>query len=303
MQKPMVLIAGGSGLLGKAICHELNQQGYETRVLTRNKSRSDQHGYAFWNPEDKEIDLSVFLSATHLINLCGEPIVGRWTKTKKARILSSRIDPIAFLASLCAKHQKHFEGIVCASAIGYYPQTQVSHALFQENQTAGTSFLSNTVKQWEEANASLSPFGLLSQVRIGLVLSKQGGALVPLLKSAQFGLASALGSGKQGFSWIHILDVARIFTHLIQHPTKGIFNAVAPEAVSQKSFTRHLCHHLKKPMFLPPFPSFLLRYMLGSQSSLITHGSYVASNAISNIGFVFEYPSLSQALVALIPKK
>lgn len=300
--KNVILIAGGSGLIGDALRNHFTKTNNEVIILTRNQKLAKQSGFAFWNPAKEIIDELAFKKATVLINLSGTSIAARWTKINRETILSSRLQPIIFLAKVCKKHNKTFDSIICASAIGIYPQTTKQHELFIEETMPGFGFLSETVSAWENANSLLAEFGKFSQIRIGVVLAKHGGMLQTLIPLFKKGLGSIIASGKQGISWIHIQDLVSIFDHVVSYKTEGTFNAVAPNPVSQEEFSKTLAMLLGKKLWAPNTPSLILRLILGKQAMLATHGAYVSCEKITSYDYNFEFTKLENALAEILSK-
>jgi uncharacterized protein (TIGR01777 family) len=296
MKNETILIAGGSGLVGSALKKHLEEQQNNVIILTRNKALANKVGYAFWSPGKNIIDESVFLKSTILINLSGANIATRWTNTNKANILLSRTTAASFLANTCSRLNKQFKHIVCASAIGLYPQTSTCQVIYDESSLAGNGFLSDTVKSWELANSELSAFGSFTQLRIGIVLSTNGGMLQSIIPLFSKRLGSVIGSGEQGISWIHITDLIRMIDYVASNKIQGTFNAVAPKPVSQRLLAKQLASQMQKPILLPPIPGWLLRLALGEQAMLATQGAYVSSEKIRTYEFEFDFETLDLAL-------
>ena len=300
MKNEIILIAGGSGLVGKALKKHFENQQNEVIVLTRNEKIANQVGYALWNPEENKINESAFLKSTVLINLAGAGIATRWTKANKLAILSSRTNAASFLANTCSRLNKQFKHIICASAIGIYPQTNSCHKPYNENSTSGNGFLSDTVKSWEFANTQLQPFGSFTQLRIGVVLSSNGGMLQSIVPLFNKRLGGVIGSGEQGVSWIHITDLINMIDYVASNKINGTINAIAPNPVSQKILAKQLAIQLQKPIILPPTPSWVLNLVLGEQAMLATKGAYVSSEKIQSYEFDFKFETLDLALTNLL---
>lgn len=300
MKNEIVLIAGGTGLVGQALKKHFEREQNEVIVLTRNKSLSNKTGFAFWNPDEQLIDEIAFKRATVLINLSGETIAQRWTQAKKISIVESRTKAATLLAKTCSSINKQFKHIVCASAIGLYPQKNTCHSLYEEHETAGNDFLSETVKTWEAANDQLRHFGSFTQLRIGVVLANEGGMLPTIKPLFSKHLGSVIGSGEQGISWIHLSDLVNMINHVATNKIQGTFNAVAPTPVSQKTMAKLIANQLNKKILLPATPSWLLKLALGEQALLATHGAYVSSQKIQSYSFEFEYEKLDHALKNLL---
>jgi uncharacterized protein len=192
------------------------------------------------------------------------------------------------------------KAVVSASAIGWYGSDPIipNPKPFEENNPADETFLGNTCKQWEESIEPVTQSGKrLVKLRIGIVLSKDGGALSEFKKPLQFGVAAILGNGKQIISWIHIDDLVRMFIAAIENSTmNGVYNAVAPVPVSNKNLTIQLAKSRKK-FFIPVHvPSFILKLILGEMSIEVLKSATVRSNKIELTGFNFKFPTVTAAL-------
>lgn len=295
-----IVIAGGSGLIGTELANLLRKNELSVSILTRDEKLAKKPVYIYWNPSKGEIDIEALKSANILINFSGSNINTRWTSKAKKQIVESRVTPVKFLVDCCTKNNITLSQIICASAVGIYPQKRTAHKHYTEKGQTGDGFLSKTVIKWEDANTLFEQVGPLIQLRIGLVLANNGGAFPLLKKITQYGLASTIGTGKQGYSWIHIDDLAKLILYVIEKNLFGTYNAVAPNPVNQKQFMKALASELNKPKILPPAPSWLLKLLLGERAMLITKGAYVSSKKIIDEGFSFQFPTLPSALKHLI---
>ena len=192
--------------------------------------------------------------------------------------------------------------LVSASAIGVYPHDL--QCLYTEKETKiADSFLGTVVKQWENAIESFAKINIpVTTIRIGLVLSNQGGALPMTTLPIRYGVGSWFGSGKQWQSWIHIEDMARIIDFVIANKLEGVYNAVAPHPVTNKEFIKSIANVLHRPLFLPPIPQFFMKLVLGEMASVIFESQQVSSQKIQNAGFEFHFSKLHPALLSLFKK-
>ncbi len=292
MQQRTVLITGASGLIGSALCKELEARGWNVRTLSR--TPRGKNAFA-WNPAQGAIDIAAFEGVTHLINLAGSSIADRrWTPAVKADIIGSRLQAIATL-------RKHLAGtsitrIISTSAIGIYGNR--GDEWLTESSAPGEGFLPKATTQWESAWQGIElPLTLF---RIGIVLSNNGGAFLPLRAPLRFGIAPVPGTGKQYMSWIHIDDVVGMFYYALEHPElQGTFNAVAPEPVTTADFMNELRATMPLPTIPVPVPSTMLRLLLGEKSVLVTDSARVSGKKISDCGYAFRYTHLEEALTAL----
>ncbi|MDV7139696.1 TIGR01777 family oxidoreductase [Maribacter sp. TH_r10] len=297
-----LLITGATGLVGRAIVEISNKHGISVNYLTTNKdkivSNENFQGY-FWNPEQNEIDLDCFKEVTAIINLAGASISERWTADYKNEILYSRINSLKTLNYALGKiDAKAINSFVSASAIGIYPSS-LDHFYTEEDQAVDDSFLGEVVQKWEKEIDALSHFGFpVAKVRIGLVLSKDGGVLPKLEKPIKSYVGATFGNGKQWQSWIHINDLARLFLFIVENQLEGVFNGVAPNPVMHKKMVKELAKIFKSPLLLPNIPRFALKLILGEMSYLLFASQRVSSKKIAEEGFVFDYPNLGNALEA-----
>jgi len=300
-----VLITGATGLIGQEIVKQCHENNIHVHYLTTSKLKlENKKGYRgfLWNPKTGYIDLDCFEGVEIIINLAGATIAKPWTASYKRKILSSRIDAMKLLFDTIKQQDLSIKHIVTASAIGVYPNSITNY--YQENFTEfDNRFLSDVVMKWEKEASHFENLNILvSKVRIGIVLSKKGGALSKLVTPVKYGFGSVFGRGDQWQSWIHIEDLAFLFLFLIKNELKGIYNAVAPNSVTQKDFIQTLGAVLKRPILLPAVPSFVLKFILGEMSALILEGQRVSSKKIESAGFSFRYHHLNNALEDLFQK-
>lgn len=288
-----ILIAGGSGLVGKQLSKLLLQNNYEVAWLSRKNNATSTIPCYKWNPEAGVIDPEAIAFADVIIVLSGENIAAdRWTDKFKKKIITSRLQAAATINNALKNHTNNVSHVIAASAIGFYGDR--NDTLLDETSEKGTGFLADTTQQWENA---YSDFQVpVTNIRIGVVLSKAGGALVEMSLPVKWGIASPLGSGKQFISWIHIEDLAGIFMHIIQNQLTGIYNAVASNPVTNEDFTKQLKKSLCKNAISFPTPAWTMKLILGEKSAIVLDSSRVSNRKIIDSGFTFKYESLDQAL-------
>lgn len=298
-----VLITGATGLIGQEIVKLCHAQEITVHYLTTSKSKlstEDNYKGFYWNPNTNEIDHNCFNGVSAIINLVGASISKRWTDKYKKEILNSRTKTAQLLQDTIIKHGYEIEHVVSASAIGVYPTSLTNYYEEDSTQVSGT-FLGKVVEQWEAAVDGFKTLGSkVAKVRIGLVLAKDGGALPQIVKPIRFGAGAAFGDGKQWQSWIHVQDLADIFMYLLQHQLEGVYNAVAPNAVTNKELTKVAANVLKRPLILPNIPKFVMRLALGEMHILLFESQRVSSQKIENKGFNFTYANLRPALEDLL---
>lgn len=298
-----IIIAGGSGLVGSRLKTLLENQNFRVFVLTRNRdSARESQEFLYWNIGEKSMD-SRFQEADHIINLCGAGIASKkWTNERKKEIISSRIEPIHFLLEKTKQYKIKLSSFTSASAIGYYGDSG-NEVMEEDSAVATKEFLSDVCVQWEaEALKAREIATNVTILRIGTVLSASGGALEKMAMTIPYGVANYMGSGKQDMSWIHIEDLCAMFAHVINNNLRGIFNAVAPDVVSNKAFTTILKNTVNPHAIVIPAPAWALKLALGEMSRVVLNSSNISAQKIINSGFNFEYPNLKTTLKNIYQK-
>jgi len=298
-----VLITGATGLVGKALVKKCLQNGFNVHYLTTRKSKIKlQENYKgfYWNPQLEIIDISCFEGVNIIINLAGSSIAQRWTKAYKSLILSSRKKALELLHSSIEIHDFPVKHIISASAIGIYPDSKTRY--YEEDfQGTDISFLRTVVRSWEGALIAFNALGVkTTALRIGIVLDKHEGALPKISGPIKGYIGSALGSGDQWQSWIHIDDLVRMFMFVLDSSLEGIFNAVAPNPVQQKDFVKSVANVLKRPIFFPKVPEFILNFSLGEMSAIALESQRVSAKKIQDLGFEYDFHELDAALRDLL---
>lgn len=299
-----VLITGGTGLIGKALTKELLAKGYEVIVLTRHK---EEHRplkglrYAQWDVEKQFIEPTAISEADYIIHLAGANVAGgRWTEKRKKQILDSRTQTAALLIKKMEEIPNKIKALISASAIGWYgPDPQIPNPKpFSESDKPDPGFLGETCRLWEESLDPVLAMGKrLVKLRTGIVLSKEGGAYSEFKKPLQFGTAAILGTGKQVVSWIHINDIVGIYMFALeQEKINGVFNAVAPQPVTNEQLVMAMAK-TKGGMAIPiKVPEFALKLLLGEMSTEVLKSATVSSNKIEDAGYHFQFPSIEAAV-------
>ena len=301
----VILISGGTGLVGKALTKRLIIEGHEVRILSRNPQSSPQLKSYYWNVEKNEIDKKAFDGVEHIVHLAGSGIADkRWTDTRKQDIIDSRVNSMKLITDVVKKKNINLKSFVGASAIGIYGMT-TSEKIYTETDKGANDFLTQSCAQWENSYQQIQTLSAKSSIiRIGVVLSKDGGALKKLLPLFQLGLGSAVGSGKQYMPWIHIEDLVSVFHEaLFNSNYNGIYNAVSSEKTTSDSFSKQLAKSLSKPFFLPRVPAFVLKLLFGEMANVLLEGSPISNQKLIHAGFQLKYPTLSEALQEIVAKK
>lgn len=297
------LVTGATGLVGIELAEQLRAAGHEVRTLTTRPGKSTNPNIHYWNPETGWLDSAVLRGVSVVHHLAGASVSEKWTAEHRLAILKSRQKGTDLLVdrlrALPAAERPHT--IICASAVGIYPDQALGTPLLTENDGHGTGFLADVVRQWEFATDQFRSLGIRTvQLRIGIVLG-QGGALSAMLPLFRAGLGSPLGSGQQWMPWIHVEDVAAAFVHASQRETvDGVYNAVGIEPATNRDFSAVLARVLNKPFWAPAPPAFLLRLVLGDRSVLVLGSTPAASDKLCATGFVHRYTDLETALASVV---
>ena len=294
-----ILITGASGLVGSRLTEMLLEKGHQVSHLGRRKGTGRVPAFV-WDVENKSIDLQALEGVDTIIHLAGAGIADqRWTAQRKKEILESRTHSTQLLIDTL-KNQRHaVKTFVGASAIGYYGFGQ-GEQVFTEESKAGSGFLADVTREWEEKTDGIAGLRLV-KLRIGIVLSEKGGALAEMAKPIRFGVGAPLGSGKQFLSWIHIDDLCAMFIQAAEDQSwHGAYNAVGINWVTNAELTKAIAHVLKKPLWLPPIPHFVMNLFLGEMAGMVLNGSKVSPAKIQKAGFQFKYTELKEALKSLL---
>jgi hypothetical protein len=297
-----VVIAGGTGLVGRLLVKRLLEQCLKVQVLSRNPQWAQLPPGAEARPWK---DLPELLEGSlAVINLAGEGIADRrWNRTRKNLLLESRVTPTRTIVRTLRQTAHPPSVLVNASAIGFYGA--LGEAAVDEGQAPGNDFLAQVCQAWEAEADGAKRAGLrVVKLRIGPVLAREGGALPKLALPVRLFAGCALGSGRQGFSWIHIEDLVQLILECLRNPAfEGPINATAPHPCSNAAFTRLLARHLQRPVW--PVPGFLtrgpLRLLMGEMAEpMLLGGAFVLPKKALDLGFAFRFPDAAQALKDLL---
>jgi hypothetical protein len=302
-----VLVTGGTGLIGRALVRDLLASGVQVRVVTRDPARAkkvfmDLCEYVSWDIEKRELESSAMEGVDAVVHLAGEPVAKRrWTPRRKAAIYRSRVTGAEILGDAMAsmRVEDRPKVLVSASAVGFYGE--LGNFRVDETFGPGHGFLSAVCAGWEAASLEVSNLGVRAcAMRIGMVLSTDGGALPRMARVFRRGLGGHMGSGRQWLAWIHIVDLIALVRLAIEDPSiEGPINAVAPRPVTNFEFATELAHTLNAGTFLGA-PGFLLRLLIGEQSELFLTSIRAVPNLAAYHRFAFSFPELRAALTSLL---
>jgi uncharacterized protein len=303
-----ILISGSSGLLGSALMPALRTAGHGVARLVRSARQASSASAAasvnaleiLWNPESGTLDAAALEGIDAIVHLAGESIAARWTPQKKARILASRVEGTRLLAGHAAQMKQPPKVFVSASAIGYYGDR--GDEIMIEDSPPGAGFLCEVCREWEAATQAAEARGIRTvRLRIGVVLSKHGGALAQMLFPFRMGVGGRLGSGQQYMSWISIDDIVGAIQHtLATESLHGAVNAVAPAPATNAEFTKTLGKVLRRPTIFP-VPAFAVRLLFGEMGQELLLGSTrVEPSRLICSGYSFRHNALEDALRAVL---
>ena len=300
--KETVLITGASGAIARVLSKKL-ENDYSIRFLTRKKEAENEFE---WDLENNIIDENAFENVSHIIHLAGANISEkRWTDDRKKELISSRVDSAKLILNTLKKKNLKLKSFISASGINFYG-TKTTDKIFTENDASGSDFLSEVVVVWEKAADEFKQENIAERVvkiRTAVVLSKKEGALAKMMTPIKFGIGSPLGSGKQYMPWIHIDDICSIYEFALKNTEiEGAFNATAPQHTTNENLTKLIAKVLKKPLFMPNVPSFILKLIFGELADALLEGSRASSEKIQNADFQFKFPDLKMALEDLLKK-
>lgn len=298
-----VAITGSSGLIGGALRRHLADRGDTVLRLVRRETAGPDE--IAWDPQRGHLDDTALDGVDAVVNLAGVGIGDRrWTREHKNEVERSRTDATGTVAKALVAHQARTGRsvrLVSASAVGYYGDR--GDEVLTETSEPGHDFLAGVVTRWEGAADPALRAGIpVAWVRSGLVMAKRGGAFAPLLRLARLGLGGPLGSGREWWPWITLVDEVRAITHLVDRPElAGAFNLVAPQAARQREIAQAIGSALSRPAVLPA-PRLALRVVVGEFADSILASQRIAPDALRDAGFEFEHGDLDTAVRWLVQR-
>lgn len=291
-----VAITGATGLVGTALSELLSSEGKSVAAISRRDGGSYQDTIK-WDPATGLTNPARLDGVDAVVHLAGENIAGaRWNDSVKRKILNSRVEGTRSLVKSIAAVENRPRVLVSASAIGIYGDR--GDEQLTEDSAAGHGFLADVCKAWEEEANAAKDLGLrVVNVRIGVVLSPKGGALAKMLLPFKLGMGGIVGSGKQYWSWIGLHDLTRVIAYCVNNDSvEGPVNAVSPEPLTNRAFTKDVGSVLKRPTIFP-LPGFMAKLVLGEMAQdLLLSSARVLPNRLQAAGFEFSHPQLQDCL-------
>ena len=289
-----IVIAGGTGLIGKQLEIALSNCGHEVLILTRSPKKNN---HIQWNPYNKYIELDKITDVEAIINLCGSGIAdSRWTAKRRKELEDSRILPAVYLAELTSV-LKQLKFYITASGITCFGFNDIGR-LYTEDDVFGKDYTSQLVKKWEDT-LNLFPKNIqCSALRFGIVLSDQGGAIPRLSQPIKFGAGAALGSGKQIVQWLDIDEIPNIVEHFLSNSLEGTFNVLQGN-VTNKELTKSIAKRMKRWVLPINVPSIVMKAIFGEMSVLLLEGVPASNKKLLSSGFTFQTEDLGAVIAKL----
>lgn len=292
-----ILITGATGMVGRQLIPYLQAQGHQVSILTRKQTTIKDVNVFLWDVYNQTIDKEALKGIDTIIHLAGEGIGDKkWTAKRKKQIIDSRVLSGKLLYSAIKETNAPVKTFVSASAVGFYGDR--GGEILSEDSKSGKGFLAECCVKWENATDEGIALGIrVVKIRIGLILSKNGGALASMEKPIKYFVGAPLGSGKQWMPWIHLDDIVKIFTKAVEDDQmNGAYNACAPFPATNKLFTKTIAQQLNRPVWPINVPAFVLKAILGEMSILPLMSNNTTADKLLDTGFEFSYENIYQAL-------
>ncbi len=295
-----VLVSGSSGLVGQAVVKAYEEGGHDVARLVRRRIVAGDSAI-YWEPDAGKLDESALADVDVVIHLGGDSIAeGRWNDEKKARIRDSRVKSTKLLAETAAKLERPPRTFACASAIGFYGDR--GNLTLDESSEGGSGFLADVCRDWEAACEPAREKGIrVINLRFGMILSADGGALAKMLTPFRLGLGGKVGDGNQYYSWISLVDAVRALEYAIEvESLEGPVNVVSKNPVTNLKFTKTLGSALSRPTILP-MPAFAAKLAFGEMADdLLLASTRVLPTKLRDAGFTYQHDQLGECLRALL---
>ncbi len=297
-----ILITGASGLLGKKLSNNLLDKGFKVHTLGRSPKKSNAKNLLHfgWDVEKGKIESKALEGVSAIIHLAGAGVADKaWTSARKKEIIDSRVVSANLLFSHLQKNKHTIKTFISASAVGIYGD-QADKEL-KETAPKGEGFLADVCEKWEQAAIQFSSLGIREvRARIGIVLSKDGGALPELTQSLPFGIAPYFAKKNLYYPWIHIDDVVGIFSYLLQEEKcEGAYNTTAPNPVEIKTLMQAIVQAKQSGALVVPAPPLAIKLAMGERSEMILSSQRCSADKIRKAGYQFLYTDAQRALEAI----
>lgn len=298
-----VLITGATGLVGTHLTKLFNENDIAVNYLTTSKSKIEKlpnYSGFYWDPTEGVLDENSLKDVEAIIHLAGASVAKRWTDQYKKEIIESRTTSADLLYNTLKNSGHKISQFISASGISVYPDSLLN--LYSEDEKAiDDSFLGRVVEVWEAAATQFEKLDMkVAKVRTGLVLDDKEGALPKMKAPTSLNVGAAFGTGKQWQSWIHIEDLAGIYYHIFKNKLSGIYNAVAPNPVTNNELMDCIAKNLGKTVWLPNVPAVALNLAMGEMATVVLSSQLVSAEKIQQDGYDFKFKNLSKALEDLL---
>jgi uncharacterized protein (TIGR01777 family) len=295
-----VLITGASGLVGTHLTRMLLDRGYEVTHLGRERRGGTVKSFT-WNVDQYIVEPGALDGVNAIIHLAGAGVADKpWTEKRKAEILNSRTRSTSLLRDELKNGNYKIDSFISASGISIYG-FEDAIVPYSEEDPNGEDYLADVAVRWEAEVDKIGELTRVCKIRTGIALSEKGGALPMIMQPIKWYVGAPLGSGKQMMNWIHIDDLCGLYIRALEDDSfKGAYNAVAPNPVTNKEFTKAIARAMHKPLWLPAVPSFVMRILLGDMAYIVLKGGAISSKKAQREGYQFKYTELAEALRDLL---
>ncbi len=298
--KKNILITGGTGLIGTMLVAHFQKQGHTIAILARKPEEVKNIKAFFWDVAKQKIDADCLKDVDTIIHLAGAGIADKaWTVERKKEIIDSRTKSIELIYKTIRETNAQVKTVVSTSAVGFYGDR--ADEVLTESSRAGSGFLPESCIAWEAALDEGKNLNLrVVKLRLGILLTRKGGALAELEKPVKYYVGAPLGDGKQWMPWIHYKDLIQIFEDSIEDESfTGVYNTVAPNAATNKEFTKTLATVLKKPTWPINVPKFVMKAIMGERSEIVLMSTHAIPKNLNDRNFPFKFTHLKEALEEL----
>ncbi len=298
--KKNILITGGTGLIGTMLVEHFQKEGHTVSILARKPEEVKNVKAFYWDVAKQKIDKDCLTGVDTIIHLAGAGIADKaWTDERKKEIIDSRTKSIELIYKTIKENNAAVKTVVSTSAVGFYGDR--ADEVLTETSRPGTGFLPTSCIEWEDAVDEGKKLNLrVVKLRLGILLTRKGGALAQLEKPVKYYVGAPLGDGNQWVPWIHYKDLIQIFDEAVADETyNDVYNAVAPNAVTNKTFTKTLGEVLKRPTWPINVPKFIMKAIMGERAEIVLMSTNAIPKNLSDRNFNFKFPHLKEALQEL----